>query len=79
LNTTPYGDISFIYKDGATENFINHKNNREKTNNKVFDWIYNDLFRFLLPTSAVIVLTGFVLLLVLGLFSFVCLLISILV
>lgn len=72
FNSSPYKDIAYNAKEHVKDSV------RAKTDSKVLDWVYNDLLRFLLPTSAIIILAGIVLLLVLGLISFVCLLISIL-
>jgi len=73
LNTTSFANMPYNLMGKEQE-----KERRKEINNKLLDWFYNDLFRFLLPTSAVIIVSGVILILLIGLISFVVLLISLL-
>jgi hypothetical protein len=73
LNTTSFANMPHDISGDGVQHEV-----RQKIDNKLFDWIYNDLFRFLLPTTAIIIIVGFVLLVLIGLISFALLLISLL-
>jgi hypothetical protein len=49
---------------------------RVEYDNKFIGWIFNDLFRFLLPSVAITIISGIILLVLIGLLSFVILVIS---
>lgn len=49
---------------------------RVEYDNKFIGWIFNDLFKFLFPSVAIVIITGIVLLVLIGLLSFVILVIS---
>jgi hypothetical protein len=73
LNTTPFANMPYNMSNGITQERI------QEIDNKLLSILYNDVFRFLLPTTAIIIVAGIVLLVLIGLISFVLLLISIMV